>query len=319
MPGSSARRHQAVAGLGDTVTSVTSVDPRPAGQLTVVDAHQADVGGMAVRRSLPRHGRRTVGAWCFADHFGPQPLTGARPGMQVGPHPHIGLQTVTWLLEGEVLHTDSLGSEQPVRPGQLNLMTAGAGIAHAEQSPDLATGRIHGVQLWVAQPEATRHDPPAFEHHPTLPVVDLDHGSATILVGALDGTRSPATAATELLGADLALEPGASPLPLRPDFEHAVLPLDGPVTVDGTPLAVGQAAVVETGADELAVEVDAPGRVLVLGGTPLAEAVLMWWNFVARTRAEIDEARAGWEASDPRFGTVASGLARIGAPPTPWR
>lgn len=274
---------------------------------------------MAVRRSLPRHGRRTVGAWCFADHFGPQPLSGAHPGMQVGPHPHIGLQTVTWLLEGEVLHTDSLGSEQLVRPGQLNVMTAGGGIAHAEQTPGGSAGRIHGVQLWVAQPEATRHGSPAFEHHPVLPVVELGHGAATLLVGALGDDRSPATAATELLGADLALRPGVSRLPLRTDFEHAVLPLDGPVTVDGTPLAVGQAAVIEAGAGDVELSVPAPTRVLVLGGTPLPEPILMWWNFVARTRAEIDEARADWEAGSPRFGTVASPLGRIGAPGTPWR
>jgi redox-sensitive bicupin YhaK (pirin superfamily) len=224
-----------------------------------------------------------------------------------------------WLLDGEVLHTDSLGSEQLVRPGELNVMTAGRGIAHAEQSPPGTVRRLHGVQLWVAQPDATRHGLPAFEHHPSLPIVELDHGAATVLAGSLGGHRSPATVATELLGADLALRGGRSSLPLRPDFEHAVVP-PGPGRHRGRRAPRrGRAAVTGTGRDELALEASAPARVLVVGGTPFAEPVLMWWNFVARTRSEVDDARSGWEVGADRFGTVASTLERIGAPPTPWR
>src|ERR687897_3072291 len=120
-----------------------------------------------VRRLLPQRPRRMVGAWCFVDVFGPDDVAD-RPGMQIGPHPHTGLQTVTWLVQGEVLHRDSLGSEQPIRPGQLNLMTAGHGVSHAEESPAGPPTHQHGIQLWVAQPEATRHGPAAFEHHAEL-------------------------------------------------------------------------------------------------------------------------------------------------------
>jgi redox-sensitive bicupin YhaK (pirin superfamily) len=224
-----------------------------------------------------------------------------------------------WLLDGEVLHTDSLGSEQLVRPGELNVMTADRGIAHAEQSPPRIVGRLHGVQLWVAQPDATRHGLPGFEHHPRLPIVELDHGAATVLAGSLGGHRSPATVATELLGADLALRGGRSSLPLRPDFEHAVVP-PGPGRHRGRRAPRrGRAALTGTGRDELALEASAPARVLVVGGTLFAEPVLMWWNFVARTRSEVDDARSGWEAGADSFGTVGSTLERIGAPPTPWR
>src|SRR5262245_34899996 len=134
-------------------------------EVEVSPSREASVGGVAVRRALPRRQRRTVGAWCFADHFGPVAVEGGGTrggGIEIGPHPHTGLHTVTWLLEGGLLHRDSLGSEQPILPGQLNLMTAGHGVAHAEETPASLTARAqHGIQLWVAQPERTRHGPPA--------------------------------------------------------------------------------------------------------------------------------------------------------------
>ena len=278
----------------------------------------ADVGGVPVRRALPRRERRTVGAWCFADHLGPTAVTGTA-GLEIGPHPHTGLQTVTWLLSGEVLHRDSLGTEQLIRAGQLNLMTAGHGVAHSEETTGGYRGRLHGVQLWVAQPERTRHGPAAFEHHAELPRVELEHGAGTVLVGSFAGATSPARRDSELVGVDLALAPGRGGWPLEPGFEHALVVLDGQVRVDGRAVGPGQLAYLGAGRDHLALEAAAAARVLLLGGEPFGEPILMWWNFVARTREEITAAARQWRANDPRFGRVDSPLARLRLPPLPWR
>ncbi|HEX2575215.1 MAG TPA: pirin family protein [Aquihabitans sp.] len=287
----------------------------------VADSRLADVAGATVRRALPQRRRRTVGAWCFADHFGPS-TNGVG---SIGPHPHIGLQTVTWLLEGELLHRDSVGSEQPIRPGQLNLMTAGNGVVHAEEAP-VATGGpssssvTHGVQLWVALPEATRRGAPAFEHHDELPEVELAGATATVLVGALAGERSPARADTDHVGAQLAMR-GPAPVPLAAGAEHAILALDGAVTVDGRALDVGQVAYLAPGRDEVALApVDGAGgrRVLLVGGSPFPDEVHMWWNFVAAGRDEITEAWEAWRDHADRFPTVDSPLARVPAPRPPW-
>ncbi len=301
---------------------VEDVPPTPDGQppdrpeVELSPSREADVGGLAVRRALPQRHRRTVGAWCFADHMGPVPAAAHHP-ISIGPHPHIGLQTVTWLLEGEALHRDSLGSEQTIRPGQLNLMTAGAGVSHAEE-PTGAGGATHGIQLWVAQPEATRHGPAAFEHHGELPRLDLGSATATVLVGTLDGVVSPARHDTPLLGVDLALRAGPTVVPLRPEHEHALVVLAGTVTVGGVVVTPGNLAYLGSRRDEVAVEVTEPTRALLLGGEPFESPVLMWWNFVARTRPEVEEARRAWAAADARFGVTGSGLARIPAPPLPW-
>lgn len=285
--------------------------------LSVDDARTVELGGLTVRRLLPKRHRRTVGAWCFVDHFGPTPPDGGA-AMEIGPHPHIGLHTVTWLLDGEVLHTDSLGSEQPIRPGQLNLMTAGHGIAHAEQSIR-PRGGLHGAQLWVAQPSATRTGAPAFEHHEALPVVDLDGGHATVLLGAVAGTEaaSPARTDTPIVGAAVQLDGSgaATALPLTPSFEHAVVVLDGLVEVAGRPLVAGQLAHLAPGADELGLRAGRAAHLLLLGGEPFDEELLMWWNFVARERGEIAAARDSWQGGDGRFGAVASPLASVEAPP----
>jgi redox-sensitive bicupin YhaK (pirin superfamily) len=292
-----------------------AVEPGPAtpATLEVWDARQADVGGMAVRRSLPKRTHRTVGAWCFADHFGPADVAAA--SMQIGPHPHIGLQTVTWLLDGEVVHRDSLGSEQPIRPGQLNLMTAGRGVAHAEETAVRTLGSLHGVQLWVALPDATRNGDAAFEHHAELPRVDLGEGVATVLVGRLGDAGSPARTDTPLVGVELDVA-GRAALPLDPAFEHGLLVADGELAVDGTALQPGRFAYLGLGRDELAVT--GRGRALLLGGAPFDETILMWWNFVARSRDEVDAAFADWQAADGRFGDVRSTLPRIPAPRPSW-
>ena len=283
----------------------------------VFTSRTAEVGGASVRRALPRRGHRTIGAWCFLDHFGPHEVTAAT-AMQVGPHPHMGLQTVTWLLEGEARHTDSLGSDQLIRPGQLNLMTAGHGIAHAEDGRHRPHGTSHGVQLWVAQPEATRDGPSGFEHHGELPAVALGPAVATVLVGAFGATRSPARTDTPLVGVDLALAPGAVDVPLEPGFEHGLAVLAGAVSVEGSTVAADQLAYLGAGRREIRLDAAAPARALLLGGAPFGETILMWWNFVARTRDEVDAAVADWESGTARFGEVRTTLERIPAPLPTW-
>ncbi len=269
---------------------------------------------MTVRRSLPRARRRTVGAWCFVDHFGPLAVE-PDGGIDIGPHPHTGLSTVTYLLDGQVLHRDSLGSEQVVRPGQLNLMTAGRGVSHAEEPTGSYRGSMHGVQLWVAQPEETRAGEAAFEHHGELPQVALSGADATVLVGDFAGTTSPARSDTALVGAALTLGPGGTTVPLGRTYEHVLVVLDGVLVLDDDrPVRPGQSAYLGAGRDEVVLSAPDGARVLLLGGEPFPEPVVMWWNFVGRSQDELAAARSAWEAGDDRFGRVATGLARIPAP-----
>lgn len=274
--------------------------------LDLTDSRDEVVGRFRVRRALPTRGRRTVGAWCFADHLGPADVT-ASSGLDVGPHPHMGLQTVTWLTSGEALHRDSLGSEQLIAPGQLNLMTAGHGVAHSEEATGRFRGTVEGIQLWIAQPEATRHGPAAFEHHGELPRTESEGAVATVLVGGHDGVVSPARHDTELVGMDLQLH-GTSTLPLRPDFEYALVVLAGTVGVAGHAVTPGMLGYLGAARDELTLVVDAPARLILLGGVPFGTSPTMWWNYVGRTRDEIDEAHRSWTDQDGRFGTVDSAL-----------
>ena len=207
--------------------------------LEVSESREAQVGALRVRRALPRRARRTVGAWCFVDHMGPATVTEDR-GVDIGPHPHIGLQTVTWLLSGEILHRDSLGSEQIIRPGQLNLMTAGGGVSHAEEGTGSYRGDLHGVQLWVAQPDSARHSDAAFEHHPSLPQVELGAATATVIVGELDGMVSPARRDTDHVGVDLQLRRGDIIVPSDVAYEYALVILAGMVSVEGQRLEPGR-------------------------------------------------------------------------------
>jgi len=247
--------------------------------------------GMAVVRTLPTKDRRMVGAWCFVDHFGPETVRDG--GMRDPPHPHTGLQTVTWLVDGEVRHTDSLGSDQLIRPGQLNLMTAGRGIAHAEQSPPDATPVLHGLQLWVALPDAYRWTDPGFEHHADLPHFSAAGATGTVLVGELGGVVSPATAYSPLVGAQLAVSAEAE-VPLREDFEYAAVTIDGAPVVDGVPLDAG--ALLYLGCGRSSLELAGEGRLLLLGGEPFAEQIVMWWNFIGRSHEEIATFREDWGA-----------------------
>jgi redox-sensitive bicupin YhaK (pirin superfamily) len=237
--------------------------------------------------------------------------------MDVAPHPHIGLQTVSWLLEGDVLHKDSLGREGAAGPGVLNLMTAGRGIAHSEETPPHNAGRLTGLQLWLALPEASRHIEPGFDQHRGLPTLGLDGGRATVLLGELGGLRSPARAFSPIVGADVAGDPDRRLLlPLDPGFEHALVLLQGACSLDGRPLSLDTLYYLGAGRRELTLlSGPQPVRALLLGGAPFEETILMWWNFVARTTEEIVAAREDWEAGR-RFGEVGAYAGpRLAAPP----
>jgi quercetin 2,3-dioxygenase len=285
-------------------------------ELTISESHLAEVGGLHVHRSLPRRGRRMVGAWCFLDRFGPIDVTPEQT-MIVGPHPHIGLHTVTWLLQGEVLHSDSLGNQQLIRPGQLNLMTAGSGIAHAEDGRGQSSGGMDGVQLWVAQPEHTRHGPPAFAHHADVPRVDLDHGQATILIGGFAGVRSPAVVDSPLVGVEIEGS-GLLHVPLDAAFEHAIAVLHGGMRMEDTDAGPNELVYLGTDREGLELILEAGSRILLLGGRPFGEEIAMWWNFVARDKSELALAFQDWRDQAERFGPVESPLTRIEAPRPFW-
>jgi redox-sensitive bicupin YhaK (pirin superfamily) len=270
-----------------------------------------------VRRSLPNKARRTVGAWCFLDHFGPEDITG-RPGMRVPPHPHIGLQTVSWLLGGEVRHRDSLGSDQVIYPGQLNIMTSGRGIAHSENSPTDKPPILHGLQLWVALPQEHRHREPSFSHISDLPEISDEAARIRVVVGELDGVASPAEVFSELVGADIELPgPGRTQVRLRPDFEHAVVVTEGTARVEEVDVAPGSLLYLGAHRDTLRLSCTGPARLFLLGGAPFTEELVMWWNFVGRSHEEIVEAREDWMRGAERFGTVPGGEPPLPAPGLP--
>jgi len=282
------------------------------------DAREVPLGGiraMQVRRTLPQRGLPFVGAWCFLDEFGPQHVD-----MRVLPHPHTGLQTVTWPVAGEIRHRDSVGSDVVVRPGQLNLMTAGRGIAHSELSLGEAPF-VHAAQLWVALPDGPAGGPAAFQQVTELPVWEAPRVRATVMVGEVEGAVSAARVHSPLLGADVVVEPGgAVEVPLRAGFEHAVLVLQGAAEVAGTPHGPGGLLYLGDGRDQVSLRTGAGARLLLLGGAPFQHDLVMWWNFVGRDHAEIAAARAAWESPDraDRFGVVAGhDGARIPAPELP--
>ncbi|HEX6248611.1 MAG TPA: pirin family protein [Nocardioidaceae bacterium] len=291
--------------------------------IEVVTAREVPLGGpraMTVRRTLPQRRRSMVGAWCFVDHYGPDEVheTG---GMDVAPHPHTGLQTVSWLFTGEIEHRDSLGSHAMVRPGEVNLMTGGHGIAHSEVSTPTTTV-LHGVQLWVALPDHARDAPRDFAHHAPQPVA-VDGATVRVLLGTFAGDTSPVATHSPLLGAEVVLDPGAELVfDVDPSFEHGVLVDLGPVSLDGTELKPAELGYVAPGADRLVLanHRDEPARVMVLGGEPFGEQIVMWWNFVGRSHEEIVEFREAWENGSDRFGRVegyTGPSARIPAPPLP--
>ncbi|MFI5653178.1 pirin family protein [Streptomyces anulatus] len=259
--------------------------------------------GTEVRRLLPNLGRRMVGAWAFVDHYGPDDIAD-EPGMQVPPHPHMGLQTVSWLHDGEVLHRDSLGSLQTVRPRELGLMTSGRAISHSEESPKEHARLLHGAQLWVALPDAHRSIEPHFQHHTDLPVVTAPGVTATVILGELDGAVSPGTSYTPIVGADVTLAGGAEArLPLDPDFEYAVLSMSGEAEVDGVRVLPGSMLYLGCGRTELPLRGVSDAGLMLLGGEPFEEELVMFWNWIGRSGEEIAQARKDWEEGS-RFGEV---------------
>jgi redox-sensitive bicupin YhaK (pirin superfamily) len=270
--------------------------------LTPRDVPLGGLRAMRVRRTLPQRERTFVGAWCFADHYGPDEVDDTG-GMVVPPHPHTGLQTVSWLFAGEIEHRDSAGHHALVRPGELNLMTGGRGVSHSEVST-AGTTTLHGVQLWLALPEAARHDPAAFEHH-APPRVTGPGWEARVFLGTALGDTSPVRTATPLLGAELLLEPGTV-LELDADatFEHGVLVDAGSLVVDGQPVKPAEMAYVEPGRPTLRLEALEASRLVLLGGPPFGEEIVMWWNFVGRTHDEVVQAREEWQAQITRDGSV---------------
>jgi len=263
------------------------------------------LGHLRVTRAIPIRGRRMVGPWCFLDRFGPLSFSEGRP-MDIAPHPHIGLQTVTWLLEGEVLHDDSLGSEAVGRPGGVNVMTAGRGIAHAEQTPGGNSGRLNGAQLWVALPAADRGVAPSFQAIERVPALEQAGGIVQVFAGTLDGAVSPGRHFSPLVGADLVVHAGGTvEAGLQSAHEHALLLLDGDATFEGQALEPHRLYYLGQRRTSLACSSRSGGRLLLIGGPPFPERILMWWNFVARTPEEIAAAREDWEARR-RFGDVAA-------------
>ncbi|MFD5102161.1 pirin family protein [Streptomyces albidochromogenes] len=276
-------------------------------QAEVLTARDVPLGGpraMTVRRTLPQRARTLIGAWCFIDHYGPDDVAESG-GMDVAPHPHTGLQTVSWLFSGEIEHRDSLGSHAFVRPGELNLMTGGYGISHSEVSTPRTTV-LHGVQLWVALPGEHRRTGRDFQHYAPRPV-RVDGAEIRVFLGTLAGDTSPVPTFTPLLGAKLLLEPHATvTLPVDAAFEHGLLVDEGQVRMAETTVLRAELGYLGTGNDTLTLsnDTDAAARVVLLGGTPFEEEIVMWWNFVGRSHQDIVEARGAWENASERFGAV---------------
>ncbi len=270
----------------------------PAAGVEVMSAREVPLGGlraMTVRRTLPQRERSLIGAWCFVDHYGPDDVA-TTGGMSVAPHPHTGLQTVSWLFTGEIEHRDSAGHHAMVRPGEVNLMTAGRGISHSEMSTP-ATTSLHGAQLWVALPSDARGTDPGFAHHAPTPVTG-EGWEARVFLGSLLGDTSPVATATPLLGAEIVLAAGATlRLDVDPAYEHGVLVDTGAVEVDDVAVAWGDLAYVPVDRSSLGLTAGPQGaRVLLLGGPPFGEPIVMWWNFVGRSHEEIARFREDWQA-----------------------
>lgn len=296
-------------------------------KVEIITARDVPLGGpraMTVHRTLPQKRRSTIGAWCFVDHFGPDDVS-TTGGMDVAPHPHTGLQTASWLFKGEITHHDSGDNHAVVKPGELNLMTAGHGICHSEVSTQDTT-TLHGVQLWIALPDEARNNPRHFENYrPSL--TSFSGGEALVFIGNLLGETSPVTTYTPLVGAEIRLDAGASiTLPINPDFEHGILLDSGEIEVEGTP--VPRHSIAYTGINENELQITNSGkttaRMMFLGGEPFQEEIVMWWNFIGRSSAEIAEMRQEWQSGNDRFGSVhgyigkdPAGLSRLPAPTLP--
>lgn len=268
----------------------------------LIEPHVKNVDGFTVRRALPSHPHKMVGPFIFFDHMGPAHLEPGAAGLQVRPHPHIGLATVTYLFAGAIMHRDSLGYVQEIRPGDVNWMTAGSGIVHSERTPEhlsASGGPMHGIQIWVALPRAHESTAPGFEHHPVtaLPVHSGPGFHLRLIAGAGFGLRAPVMTFSPLCYAALTLEPGAA-FRLEAEYpQRAVYPVDGGIRLDGHNLAEKRMAVLSAGqATTIEAPPEAAGvtHVMLLGGEPLDGDRFIWWNFVASNREAIADAKRRW-------------------------
>ena len=258
-----------------------------------------DLGQFEVRRALPKRERTMVGPFIFVDEFGPAQLD-IGSAMDVRPHPHINLATVTWLFEGAIEHRDSLGSFATIRPGQVNLMTAGRGIVHSERSPaeDRATGpKLYGMQTWLALPDGQEEIDPAFEAVTDLPVVEDSCAKAIVIMGELWGRRAATTTHAGTIYAEILLAPtGSMPIEAEAD-ERAVMLVGGEASIDGTPLGLYELTVLAPGR-EMALSSERGGRIMLLGGEAFRTQRHVWWNFVSSDRDRIRQAREDWKAGN---------------------
>ncbi|WP_133137871.1 pirin family protein [Legionella rowbothamii] len=286
--------------MSDLITKAQLSDSKDCPVSSVKPVHQmiktrhALLGDkLIISRALPTRERRMIGAWCFLDHFGPLHLQQGHE-FDVAPHPHIGLQTFTWIMDGEILHQDSLGSRQLIKAGQVNLMTAGRGIAHSEES--IHSGIVlQGVQLWIALPDLARHMAPDFKHYPEVPVIEHEGLVIDLMVGELLGVKAPVSVYSPLIGLDINAQKAVqTKLPMNPRFEYGILPLDNEINIEGTLIDPSMLLYLGCGRSELELNIPQKARFLLIGGEPFNEEILIWWNFVARTKQEIIDATNHW-------------------------
>ena len=265
----------------------------------VIVPRSVDLGDFTVRRALPHVNRRMVGPFIFFDHFGPAEFRSGA-GLDVRPHPHIGLATVSFLFEGEIIHRDSLGSDIAIRPGAVNLMSAGRGIAHSERSPvdrQAPDRRIHGLQLWVALPQTAEEGAPAFIHHDpdALPMVNGEGKNVRVIAGSLLGARSPLKTEWDTIFADVTLTAGAS-FPVDPGYEErAIYVVSGAVEIAGDRFGEGRLLVFKPG-DRITVKAVNDVRLVLVGGAAMDGPRHIWWNFVSSRKERIEQAKADWRA-----------------------
>lgn len=289
-------------------------------------ARTAEVGGIPIARLLPNRGKQPIGAWCFLDHIGPAEIEAGEPGMQVGRHPHTNLQTFTWMLHGEIRHRDSLGYDQIIRKGQVNLMTAGTGpetgISHTEQSVVDEDNRFHAVQLWIALP-MDKQIQPSFHHYPDLPTWQSQGIRYALTTGSYtDGETytAPTLQYSKLVGLDVIFdEDGTAHLSFEAGMEYGILIINGEVTHEGETFVQDELMRFETSqvAQRVQITAKAGTHVMLLGGEPLPHKTLLWWNFVDKSKAGIEKSIEDWNNGHERFGDVAGGMHRLPSPPLP--
>lgn len=299
-------------GLEQSLRSETS--PKGRIQLQGRQVKLTTRSGVSISRTLPHKDLKRIGAWVFLDSYGP---TDEAEAMQVAAHPHTGLQTVTWLLSGSVLHRDSLGTTSSIEAGQLNLMTAGFGIAHSEISLRSPLP-LQGVQLWIALPEVVRNQSPHFEQHGNLPRFRVGDGEVILFIGQLLGHISPATSYSPLVGAQISIDSGKLILPFDTNWEHGVQVLGGEAVVDGVRIGKDQLLYFPKGSSQVEIRANNFTQILLIGGEPFPEKIVMWWNFIARSHQEIIEMRSAWQDGNDRFPTFVDSVGdRILAPELP--